>query len=218
MSKKKPAPKAKNNTDPAIWLQKALKFVPEHGWNPEILPKTAKAVGCDSALAGVVFPRGISDLVQEFHNQATHAMNERIAANRPFKALKVREKVAFGVRARLEAMEKDKEAVRALFGWAAHPLHAGRALRMVWDTCDKIWWQAGDTATDYNHYTKRLLLAQVWQRTLLFWLDDNSRGHSATWHYLDERIAEVLEVGKKLGQAKDMLGLAGTFLKGRFAA
>lgn len=218
MSKKTTQTKAKKHTDPALWLQKALKFVPEYGWNPEILPKTAKALGCDSALVTVVFPRGISDLVQEFHNQADAAMTARIKAHRPFSSLKVREKVAFGVRARLEALESDKEAVRRLFGWAAHPLHAPQALRLVWATCDAIWWQAGDTATDYNHYTKRLLLAQVWQRTLLFWLDDTSRGHSATWHYLDERIAEVLEVGKKIGQAKDMLGLAGTFLKGRFAA
>lgn len=213
MSKKS----AKNAMDKALWLKKALYHVPKMGWNTAVLEKAAHDLGCDSALAGVVFPRGISDLVQEFHDFADAAMLARISQYRSFPAMKVRQKVAFGVRARLEALVPYKAAVHELLPWALRPFNAPLALKLGWATCDKIWWEAGDTATDYNHYTKRLLLAQVWQRTLMFWLKDTSDNHADTWIYLDDRISEVLEIGRKIGQAKDLLGMAKGFIKSRTA-
>lgn len=211
----KKAPKGK--MDKAVWLQAALKYAAKDGWVPDILAKAAKDLGFDSALAAVVFPRGISDLVQEFHAWADETMEARIAAYKPFQGLKVRQKVAFAVRARFEAMAPHKAAVHELLPWALKPFNAPQALKLGWALCDKIWWAAGDTATDYNHYTKRLLLAQVYQRTLMFWLKDDSDSHAATWHYLDDRISEVLEIGKKIGQAKDFIGIAKGFIKSKVA-
>jgi ubiquinone biosynthesis protein COQ9 len=55
------------------------------------------------------------------------------------------------------------------------------------------------------------------ERTQLFWLDDTSKGHADTWAYLDERIENVLKIGKQIGQLKDMASLAGTFIRNRMA-
>ena len=61
-----------------------------------------------------------------------------------------------------------------------------------------MWRAAGDTATDYNFYTKRALLAGVHASTLLYWLDDRSAGTAATWAFLERRIADVMRVPKAL--------------------
>ena len=42
------------------------------------------------------------------------------------------------------------------------------------NTVDAIWYAAGDSATDFNFYTKRGLLAAVYGATMLYWLDDRS--------------------------------------------
>jgi ubiquinone biosynthesis protein COQ9 len=57
-----------------------------------------------------------------------------------------------------------------------------------------MWRAAGDTATDFNFYTKRALLAGVYGATLLVWLDDRSEGCAATWRFLDRRIADVMTI------------------------
>ncbi len=49
-----------------------------------------------------------------------------------------------------------------------------------WRSADLMWRLAGDTATDYNHYTKRLILSGVYGSTLLVWLDDQSEGWMET--------------------------------------
>jgi ubiquinone biosynthesis protein COQ9 len=76
----------------------------------------------------------------------------------------------------------------------------------LWRTVDAIWYAAGDTATDFNYYTKRALLAGVYGATLLHWLDDRSEDSTATWAFLDRRIAEALGVPRALGDIAKRVG------------
>jgi ubiquinone biosynthesis protein COQ9 len=71
---------------------------------------------------------------------------------------------------------------------------------------DAIWRAAGDTATDWNFYTKRGLLAGVFSSTVLCWLDDTSEDHAETWAFLDRRIADVMRVPKATARVREACG------------
>jgi len=69
-----------------------------------------------------------------------------------------------------------------------------------------VW--AGDTATDFNFYTKRLLLSGVLGSTTLYWLEDRSPGGVDTHGFLDRRLADVLalpKLGERLRAVADRL-------------
>ena len=59
-----------------------------------------------------------------------------------------------------------------------------------------MWRIAGDTSTDFNHYTKRMTLGAVYGSTLLAWLDDQSEGWTDTAAFLDRRIDDVMRFEK----------------------
>jgi ubiquinone biosynthesis protein COQ9 len=80
------------------------------------------------------------------------------------------------------------------------------AAECLYRTVDAIWYAAGDTATDFNFYTKRGLLAAVYSSTLLYWLDDTSEDSAKTWAFLDRRIAEVMKVPRMLSELGDRIG------------
>jgi ubiquinone biosynthesis protein COQ9 len=63
-------------------------------------------------------------------------------------------------------------------------------------TIDLIWYAAGDTATDFNYYTKRGLLASVYGLTILYWLSDTSKGVSQTEAFLAQRLNDVMQIPK----------------------
>jgi ubiquinone biosynthesis protein COQ9 len=63
-----------------------------------------------------------------------------------------------------------------------------------------MWRIAGDTSTDFNHYTKRMTLGAVYGSTLLVWLDDDSEGWVETAAFLDRRIDDVMSFEKWKGQ------------------
>lgn len=118
------------------------------------------------------------------------------AATPEFRALKVRDKVAGAILARLEWATPHREAVRRATALLALPLHLPRAPKLAWRTADAIWRAAGDTATDFNHYSKRALAAAVYTSTLLFWLNDDSAGQADTRAFLERRIANVMQIEK----------------------
>src|SRR3546814_18182344 len=88
--------------------------------------------------------------------------------------MKVREKVAAGVRARLEAVATHREAVRSGFAFFALPQNAATGLACLYRTVDAIWYAAGHRAPHHNLYTKRALLAGAPSSHRLFCTTDNS--------------------------------------------
>ena len=92
---------------------------------------------------------------------------------------------------RLETTGPAREAVRSALSILAMPQNVPLALRTGWRSADAMWRLAGDTATDFNHYSKRLILSGVYTATLLAWLDDQTEGWTETSAFLDRRLADV---------------------------
>ena len=122
------------------------------------------------------FPHGIRDVIELFGVMTDDAMKLRIDGEPGFARFRIRDKIAFAVRARLEYQAPYREAVRRLMTWYALPLHMKRGFKRMTKTVDAIWRAAGDTSTDYNYYTKRILLAAVLKSVTLYWLDDETPG------------------------------------------
>lgn len=119
------------------------------------------------------------------------------------KIARVSEKVETAVRVRLDILAPYRAALTASLAYMAHPARSYHLPKMVWDTADAIWVCAGDTATDYNRYTKRFLLSGVLSATTLYWLNDSSKGQAKTREFLKKRIDNVLKVGKTLHSLKE---------------
>lgn len=204
----------------SVLLEAALALVPFEGWNTRTLERAAHQAGYDIGTLERAFPNGVDDMLAYFSHEMDRRMLEKLAAqNLP--SLKIRQRIAAAVRARLEALEPYKEAERrAVAHFAALPTRAPQSLNQLWRTVDEMWHAAGDTSTDFNHYTKRLLLSKVWTTTLLYWLSDASEGHADSWAFLDRRIENVMQIQKwkaKAGQwMSDFMPFTGAAGKPRF--
>ncbi len=195
-------------------LEATLAHVPFDGWTDTALRAGAADAGYGPADPARFFPGGPAELIELFNVRADAAMLAELEA-RDLDAMRVRERVALGVRLRLEQNEAHREAIRRGLACLALPRNAPLALKCLHRTVDAIWRAAGDTATDYNYYTKRGLLAGVYAATLLYWLGDDSPGCARTWAFLDRRIADVMRVPQGVARLRERLpqlpDLAGIF-------
>ena len=182
-----------------LLVEAMLKHVPFDGWSE----RAAEAAGADLGLppgrARITFPDGPADMVAAYIDFADARM-ERALAGRDLPSMKIRERITTAVRTRLEQASFEREAVRRALGVFGQPQNLGRSARTLWHTADAMWRAAGDTATDYNHYTKRLILGGVYASTLLIWLDDESEGLADTWAFLARRIDNVMQFEKTKAQ------------------
>jgi len=196
-------------------LLATLANVPFDGWSITALRAGARSAGIAEAEAIALFPRGAAELVEWFSAWADRAMLARLDSGE-FSALKVRDRVAAGVRARLAVLGPHREAARGALAVLALPQNVPLGLKLVYHTVDAIWYAAGDTATDFNFYTKRALLAAVYGATMLYWLDDRSPDCVDTDAFLERRLADVMAVPKiaeRLRAAADRLPNPFRFLR-----
>ena len=180
-------------------LETTLNHVPFDGWSMTALQRAAGDLGLDAATAVNAFPGGAAELIAFHSAEADRRMLEELQPM-DLPAMRVRDRIAAVVRLRLEQNAAHREAIRRALAFLALPQNGPLALKCLYRTVDAMWYAAGDTSTDYNFYTKRLLLSGVYSSTLLFWLNDESEGSAETWAFLARRIDEVLKVGGSLGK------------------
>lgn len=176
-------------------IEALLPDIPFDGWSHAALAAAGARLGLDQAELAALFPGGMRDVVAAFSRWADRKTLEMLS-DKNLEAMKVRERIATAVRARFAVLQPHREAVRRALSLLALPQNAPLALRLLYDTVDALWYAAGDTATDFNFYTKRGLLAGVYAATTLYWLDDRSDDMTATEAFLDRRLAEVLAIPK----------------------
>ena len=180
-------------------LQAALPHVMFDGWTEATIRAAARDAELDPDAAMNVFPDGPRDLVEAFSLWADAEMLKGLTALN-LEEMRIRDRIATGVRLRFKSLEPHREAVRRSLSFLGMPQNAPLATRLLWRTADVLWYAAGDTATDYNYYSKRLLLSGVISTTTLYWLEDRSEDSADTDAFLDRRIEEVLKVGMRVGK------------------
>lgn len=185
-------------------LLATLRHVPFDGWSHRALAAGLAETGLAEGTALRAFPGGVPELV-EYFSTYTDALMIAVLDKTDLAGMRVRDRIAAGVRVRLDLLARHREAVRRTCAYLALPPNVSLGLRCLYRTVDAIWRAAGDTATDFNFYTKRALLAGVYSATLLYWLGDESEDFTDTLAFLDRRIADVMEFEKARGRLMSAL-------------
>lgn len=197
-------PHPDDSFDPAreAILAEALKAAAFDGFTPLALERAAADAGRTKAELAAAFPGGAIDLLAWWSGRADRAAAAAIAAPQE-PPLKIREKAARAIEARLAFLRPHKEAARRAAAFLALPHNVPRAARLVWASADAIWRAMGDPSTDFNFYSKRAILSGVLSTTFARWLADDSEDESATKSFLAARIDNVMQFEKLKARVRD---------------
>lgn len=192
-------------------IDAVLPHVPFDGWTHTALRRGAGDIGRSVDEAHRAFPHGPAGMVEHFSAMSDRRMLDALD-RMDLASMRVPERVAAGVRVRLEQAAPHREAVQRAIAFLSLPQNAALGARCLYRTVDAIWRAAGDTATDWNFYSKRGLLAGVFGATVLYWLGDRSEGFTDTWAFLGRRLADVARFGRTSDRLKERLaGLSRPF-------
>jgi ubiquinone biosynthesis protein COQ9 len=165
------------------------------GWTDKAVESSAAQLGVEPAVARLAFPRDQLGKIESYIAAVDQAMAAHFTPA-VIDGLKIRERIRELVWFRLQTMGPAREAVRSALAILSMPQNALAGLKAGWRSADVMWRLAGDNATDFNHYTKRLTLSALYAATLLAWLDDQSEGWVETRAFLDRRIGDVMRFEK----------------------
>lgn len=160
------------------------------GWSEAAVNSAAAGLAIDPAVARLAYPKDQVGMIAAY----VEAVDEAVAEAFPpdvIAAMRVSQRIRALLLKRFEIMAPAREAVRRALSIMASPPNVPAAARLGWRSSDAMWRLAGDTATDFNHYSKRAILASIYAATLLIWIDDDSEDHVQTIAFLDRRLAGV---------------------------
>ncbi len=181
----------------ARWLEALLPLVPFEGWTQTAANTAACAAGLSPGEQALAAPQGIRNLVEAWFDRAEEDARSRLS-DTDLCGLGVRDRVKAGLKAWLGVLEPDREAVRRAVARGFLPWAAGDAAARTWSVADMVWTAAGDTATDYNRYSKRGLLAGTIPLIVLRWLDETDE--AALDRYISRRLTTAMQAGRAGGR------------------
>jgi len=169
------------------------------GWSAEAVAQAAAEQGVDPALAAYAFQGGAMAMIAAWVAHVDAQMAQEVPAQ-SLSNLPIRERIRRLVWARLEAVAGQQEALSRALSIMALPQNLAASARLGWKSADAMWRLAGDRATDYNHYTKRAILAGIYAATLQVFAHDTSEDKADTRAFLDRRIEGIMRFEKAKAQ------------------
>lgn len=171
------------------------------GWTDAAVDLAADEFGIDRDVAKLAFKGGAMALIDAWIDSIDLELAERLPAEK-LNQMKIRQRITSLLATRLEIMAPDRESLRRAMAIMAMPQNLTRAAKIGWRSMDRMWRLAGDTASDFNHYTKRMTLSAVYGTLLAIFVNDDSPDFAESRAFLDRRIDNVMQFEKIKAQAK----------------
>ena len=153
------------------------------------------------------FPKGINDVLLYFNEMI--GLNLQGLTKLKLKKLSVSEKIKFLLFSRLEILEKEKINFKPLLRYLILPQNLLFTNKLLFKVCDEIWFLAGDKSLDFNYYSKRIILMNIYSTGLIYWVFDKSPKKIKSNEFISKQIKNVSKIGKFKYWVKNMFGKLG---------
>lgn len=183
-------------------LKVAKIVVAESGFKNETLKNISNNIKLDLNETDLIFPEGNDDLIKFALEQLNKDLEE-YCKKLDLIRLPLHKRIRKILLAKILLMNKEKKFYRKIFLNILIPKKKFSIPYQLYKSIDQIWFIAGDTSTDFNFYTKRLILAVIYSRIVLFFFNNDDQ--NTLEKILDtnlKRVAKIPELKTKISILK----------------
>ncbi len=198
-------------------LDNFLKIVAFEGWSKETLILAIKNSNIDEKLLPIIFENDILSLIEFLTHTRCQQLKKIVEKNQDFNSKKTHEKISYLIFNILNLDKDNKIAIKRLINFyldpknlipikncdqclGSRPLY--QSLKEVYYVADFLWNICLDKSTDFNFYSKRMILAKILIRSTLFYVDDTSENSVRTQNFINLQLSKVLEFTKIKNSSK----------------
>ena len=197
-------------------LRFAKEFVSDNGLTKNCLENISKKYGLNTDEVDLLFPQENIDLIKFALEQLNNDL-EVYCKQIDLIRLPIHKRIRKVLLSKISLMNKDKSFYRSIFLNLLIPKKNFSLSSQLYNSVDQLWFIAGDSSTDFNFYTKRLILSGIYSRVMLFFFNNNNQEELEK--ILDEslkRVSKIPEIKSKLKIFKDFLPKIANFVKNSY--
>ena len=181
----------------------AKNIIAKDGFNSKAFIKISKNTAINENEIHLLFPDGYNDIIKFALDQLNVEL-ENYCKNLDLIRLPLHKRIRKIILSKVLIMNKEKNFYKKLFLSLLLPKRSFSISKQLYKSIDQIWYIAGDTSTDFNFYTKRLILAGIYSRVILFFFNNNNQ--ISLEKILDtdlQRVAKIPQLKSKINIFKN---------------
>ncbi len=197
-------------------LKFAKIFVSKKGLSKNTLKSISKKYGLDANETELLFPEGNTDFIKFTLEQLNNELEE-YCRKIDLIRLPVHKRIKKVLLSKISLINKNKLFYKSIFLNLLIPKKNFSLTNQLYNSVDQIWFIAGDSSTDFNFYTKRLILSVIYSRIMLFFFNNNNQEELED--VLDEnlqRVSKIPEIKSKLKIFKEYFPKVAKFVKNSY--
>ena len=185
-----------NNKIKSIILQKLKKIVSDEGWSEKVLKQLLQN-GVEKSDLVTYFQYDYKELLkyslEELNNSLEKEINKINIIN-----YSLNKRIKKILMLRFNILNNDKEFYKKTFYHLLIPSNNKIMKSSLYKSVDTMWYLAGDNSTDFNFYTKRLILAVIYVNALFVLFNKN-------FDEVESNIERNLKKISKIPKIKDRI-------------
>ena len=151
------------------------------------------------------FPKGYESLNKEL-NSLINSMMDKAKKPNNFKKLRLNEKIKYFVIRRLQLTDEIFE-LKKLAKINLKSKSPNSSIKILFNISDEIWFLAGDKSLDFNFYSKRFILMNIYLNSFLYLISQKNTDYNNLENFVEKQIKAVLTFGKLKSKFKSLVGL-----------
>jgi len=151
------------------------------------------------------FPKGYESLNKEL-NSLINSMMDKAKKPNNFKKLRLNEKIKYFVIKRLQLTDEIFE-LKKLAKINLKSKSPNNSIKILFNISDEIWFLAGDKSLDFNFYSKRFILMNIYLNSFLYLISQKNTDLNSLENFVEKQIKAVLTFGKLKSKFKSLVGL-----------
>lgn len=140
------------------------------------------------------FPNNFQSFIIEYINKVNEELLK--VSKKKIENKGVSDKIFTLVIERLIILSKYKIANKKIFRFLCLPQNIIFSNKILFKIADEIWFISGDRSLDFNFYSKRFILMNIYLATFIFWINDDSINLEMTKEFLKKQIKKTSVIGK----------------------
>ena len=194
-------------------LKLAKLIIAEEGLNLNTFETIALKHNLNINEINLLFPDGNKDLLEYSLDQLNIELQEYCKSIDLIR-LPLHKRIRKILLSKIEIMNKEKNFYKKIFLKSLLPNKTISLSKQLYKSIDQIWYLAGDTSVDFNFYTKRLILAGIYSRVVLFFFNNNDQNELENLLDLNlKRVAKIPQLKSKINIVKEYLPKFMKFVK-----
>ena len=192
-----------NNKIKSIILQKLKKIVSDEGWSEKVLKQLLQN-GVEKSDLVTFFQYDYKELLKYSLEELNKSLEKEInkiniinySLNKRIKKI---------LMLRFNILNNDKEFYKKTFYHLLIPSNNKIMKSSLYKSVDTMWYLAGDNSTDFNFYTKRLILAVIYVNALFVLFNKNFDEVETNIDRNLKKISKIPKIKDRISFIKDNL-------------